>query len=331
MFIVSQISRRLGVAILLPVILCGFWQAAALNAADPPLKALILDGQNNHGMWPKTTFMMKHYLEQTGLFSVDIARTRYTWQGDALLEQYAVPGIETTPMQQPTPDPDFKPDFQKYNVVISNLGYNAATWPEETRRNFIQYVKNGGGLVIVHAANNSFGDWPEYNEMIGLGGWGGRNEQTGPYVFVDDAGAEVRDNAPGRGGSHGRQHEFSVVVRNPEHSITQGMPREWRHTQDELYDRLRGPGQNMEILATAYADPETGGSGRHEPMLMTIRYGKGRVFHTPMGHADYSMECVGFKVSLQRGTEWAATGKVTQPIPENFPTAEKLVKEAFEK
>jgi type 1 glutamine amidotransferase len=86
---------------------------------------------------------------------------------------------------------------------------------------------------------------------------------------------------------------------------------------------LRGPGENMHVLATAFASPEHGGTGRHEPMIFTINYGKGRVFHTPMGHGDYSMECVGFIATLQRGAEWAATGKVTQELPKDFPTAEE--------
>lgn len=289
--------------------------------AAGPMKALIMDGQNNHSAWPKTTFMMKKYLEETGLFEVDLVRTRYTWRGGKLVEQFPVPGIETTEMDKPQTDPDFKPEFSKYDVVISNFGFGAAPWPEETRTSFVEYVKNGGGLVIVHAADNSFGDWPEYNLMIGIGGWGGRNEKSGPYIYLDADGQVVRDESPGAGGHHGSQHEFSIRVRDTAHPITKGMPSEWMHSKDELYDKLRGPGTNMQILATAYASPEVGGSGRHEPMLMTIQYGKGRVFHTPMGHADYSQECVGFIVSLQRGTEWAATGKVTQKIPADFPTA----------
>lgn len=301
----------------------------ASGAESAEFKALIIDGQNNHGAWPKTTVMMKQYLEQTQLFDVDIARTKYTWRGEDLLKQFPLPGVETTPVDKPQTDPDFKPQFKKYDLVVSNFGYNAAPWPEETQQAFVDYVHGGGGLVIVHAADNSFGDWPEYNQMIGIGGWGGRNESTGPYIYLDDNGNVVRDDSKGAGGHHGSQHEFSIVVRDTDHPITRGMPREWLHAKDELYDQLRGPGQNMEILATAYASPEFGGSGRHEPMIMTIRYGAGRVFHTPMGHADYSQECIGFKVTFQRGAEWATTGKVTQPVPDNFPTADHTAIEEF--
>jgi type 1 glutamine amidotransferase len=277
----------------------------ASPAAEPKPKALIIDGQNNHGNWPQTTKMMKKYLEDTGLFAVDVATTA----------------------KQGT-DPNFKPEFSKYAVVISN--YNGAPWPEETKKAFIDYVKGGGGLVIVHAANNSFGDWKEYNEMIGLGGWGGRNEKSGPYVYLNAEGKTIRDASPGGGGHHGPQHPFAIITRDPEHPITKGLPKEWMHVNDELYDKLRGPGEHMTILATAYADKAKGGTGNHEPMLMTLQYGKGRIFHTPMGHGNDSQECVGFITCLQRGTEWAATGEVTVKVPDDFPTADKISQRKFE-
>lgn len=277
-----------------------------LFAAEPELQALIVDGQNNHGNWPTTTKMMKKYLEDTGLFSVDIATTKK----------------EGT-------DPDFKPEFKKYDVVVSN--YNGADWPAETQKAFVEYMRKGGGFVVVHAANNSFGNWKEYNEIIGLGGWGGRNEKHGPYVYLSDEGKVVRDDKQGAGGHHGSQHDFSIIIRDGDHPITKGLPREWMHVKDELYDLLRGPAENMQILATAYADPKQGGSGRHEPMLMTIEYGEGRCFHTPMGHGNDSQECVGFITTFQRGAEWAATGKVTQTkVPDDFPTAEKTSQRKFE-
>ncbi|MFN3485690.1 MAG: ThuA domain-containing protein [Planctomycetota bacterium] len=308
--------------------------ASPLAAAGGPqekLRALIIDGQNNHGAWPKTTAMMKKYLEETGLFTVDVERTAFTWNGKDLVRQYPVPGKETADLPQQKTDPNFRPDFSKYQVVVSNFGWNAAPWPEETRAAFEAYVRRGGGLVIVHAANNSFGDWSEYNRMIGLGGWGGRNEKTGPYVYFDDSGREVRDTSPGPGGAHGPEHEFQIVIRDSSHPVTRGLPEKWMHARDELYDRLRGPAENMKVLATSWSDPSKRGTGRHEPMLLAIQYGQGRVFHTPMGHADYSMECVGFIVCLQRGAEWAATGKVTRTeVPSDFPTADRVSVRKFQ-
>jgi type 1 glutamine amidotransferase len=309
------------------------WSLMILPAfGQPRMKALIVDGQNNHSAWPKTTMMMKRYLESSGLFEVDIARTRFTWNGDEFLAQFPLnDGIQRQHLKEPKADPDFKPAFEKYQVVISNMGFNAAPWPAATKEAFEKYVAGGGGFVVIHAADNSFGDWEAFNRMIGLGGWGGRTEKSGPYVFLDDQGQEIRDTSPGKGGSHGSQHEFEIVIRDPDHPITKGIPRAWLHAQDELYDRLRGPGEGMRILATAYASPAHKGSGRHEPMLMTIDYGKGRVFHTPMGHADYSMECVGFITLFLRGTEWAATGKVTQTqLPSDFPSADTASKRAFQ-
>lgn len=291
---------------------------------EPRLKALIIDGQNNHTVWPKSTVMMKDYLEASGRFEVDVYRTAKTWRGEEHLQTYSLPCCEhTEPVEEPVTDPNFNPAFSHYDVVISNFGWKAASWPQATKDSLEAYVSQGGGLVVVHAASNSFPEWPEYNRMIGLGGWGGRDERSGPYVYFNDKGEKVRDTSPGRGGSHGPQHEFVVEARKPSHPILRGLPERWMHAKDELYDRLRGPAENMTILATAYSSPEFKGTGRHEPVLMTIDYGQGRVFHTTLGHADYSFEGVGFIVTFLRGTEWAATGEVTlDDVPEDFPTAE---------
>ena len=150
------------------------------------IKTLIIDGQNNHDQWPKVTMMLKKYLEASGRFEVEIQRTAFTWKGEAFLEKYMPKNLpETTPNKNPTPDPNFAPDFSKYDLVINNFGWNAASWPEKTKAAFEAYMKHGGGLVVFHAADNSFPDWQAYNEMIGLGGWGNRNEKSGPYVYYN--------------------------------------------------------------------------------------------------------------------------------------------------
>ena len=288
------------------------------------IRLLIVDGQNNHGTWPKTTAMMKEYLEQTGRFGVDVKRTRFTSNGGVLVEEFSIPGFQTFATKSPQSDPDFKPDFSSYDVVLSNFGYGAAPWPEVTRANFEKFVRRGGGFVVVHAADNSFGDWDAYNKIIGVGGWGGRTPASGPYVYFDAEGQEQRDTSTGPTGSHGPQHAFPIVIRQRQHPITRGMPKAWMHARDELYDYLRGPAENMQVLATAYSAKEQGGSGNHVPMLITVRYGDGRIFHTPMGHDDKAMQCAGFATALVRGAEWAATGEVTLPIPEDFPVEDAV-------
>ena len=93
------------------------------------------------------------------------------------------------------------------------------------------------------------------------------------------------------------------------------------HAQDELYDSLRGPAENMKILATAYSPK----SKRHEPMMMTIHYGDGLIFHTPMGHQNgKSLQCLGFITTINRAAEWLSTGKVTQAIPKLSPTGNQV-------
>ncbi|HEX3150924.1 MAG TPA: ThuA domain-containing protein [Gemmataceae bacterium] len=305
--------------------------AAPLLAADP-IRVLIVDGQNNHN-WRGTTPILKKILEDAKIFTVEVATAPSKAAGppkkpsdtknDQVMkvyeEQLAEFKIEDAKYKKNMAA--FRPKFKDFQVVVSN--YNGEAWPKETQSDFAEFVATGGGFVCVHAADNSFPEWPEYNAMIGVGGWGGRNEKSGPYVRVRD-GKVVRDETRGNGGSHGAQHAFVVVVQDAEHPITKGLPAKWMHATDELYDRLRGPAQNLTVLAYANADKAKNGSGENEPMLMAIAYEKGRVFHTTLGHSEVSMKCVGFQTTFARGTEWAATGKVTIAVPSDFPGADKV-------
>ncbi|MBM3876491.1 MAG: ThuA domain-containing protein, partial [Verrucomicrobia bacterium] len=134
---------------------------AAATSHAAPLKALIIDGQNNHD-WKSTTPVIRRILETTGRFTVEVA-TSPAKGGDMA---------------------GFKPRFAGNDVLVSN--YNGEPWSEETQKAFVAYVRGGGGFVTVHAANNSFPEWPEYNTMIGVGGWGGRTEKSGPYIRLRD-------------------------------------------------------------------------------------------------------------------------------------------------
>jgi uncharacterized protein len=288
---------------------------------DVHYKALIITGQNNHN-WQESHPILKQLLDQTGIFVTDIIITP------------EMGGDMTT----------FDPDFSKYDLVV--LDYNGDPFTEKTNSAFIGFVESGGGVVVYHAADNAFPEWSEYNKIIGLGGWGGRNEKSGPYVYYNGNQLIRDDTTKGTGGTHGQRREFMIRTRNFDHPITKGLPAYWMHGKDELYSLLRGPAENMEILATATSEyPVTAKTPhsqnpakdtmqqliayRDEPILMTITYSKGRIFHTVLGHADEgggpAMQCVGFIVTFQRGAEWAVSGNVTQEIPFDFPTAEGVV------
>jgi type 1 glutamine amidotransferase len=301
--------------------LCAVFLAVCAHA-QTKLKVLIIDGQNNH-QWPITSPMLKQILEDTGRFTVDVSTSPAAAPATPRLPKDATPAQKAAHAENlqkhaaalaahktaaPALWDRWRPNFSAYAVVVSN--YNGERWPAAVDAAFLAFVKNGGGFVSYHAANNSFADWPEYNAMIGLGGWGGRNEKSGPYLRLRQT-LWTKDPTPGRGGGHGAQHEFLIEAFVPDHPILRGLPAKWMHAKDELYHGLRGPAENVTVLASALSDK----TNEQEPMLMVIPYGQGRVFHTTLGHYIEAVNGLGFQVTLARGTEWAATGKVTLPAP----------------
>jgi type 1 glutamine amidotransferase len=177
----------------------------------------------------------------------------------------------------------------------------ASVWSDDNKKAFSDAVKGGKGLVVYHHASSAFVGGSEFDkefEKIIAGGW--RKQ-----------------------GNHGKMHQFTVSVRKA-HPITVGI-KEFTHGRDELYQNsLILPGST--ILATAYSDraKDPKNTGKHEPMVWVATYGKGRVYHNALGHDVEAMKSsVGFKVLMIRGTEWAATGKVTTPVPEELKKAEK--------
>ena len=277
--------------------------ASASPRAAAPIRVMLLDGESGgtYHQWQVTTRVLEKELDETGLFDVDVV------SAPAAGASFSA----------------FKPDFTAYQAVVLNYDAPDERWPADLKTAFERYMTNGGGLVVVHAADNAFPRWTAFNEMIGIGGWRNRTAQAGPFWFFKD-GVLMSDTAPGRAGSHGQRRPFQVTVRDPNHPITKGLPRVWMHQGDELYAALRGPGRNMTVLATAHSDPANSGTGRDEPQLMVLSYGKGRVFHSTMGHDVSALSSIDFVATFQRGTEWAATGRVTQTVPSHFPTADAV-------
>jgi type 1 glutamine amidotransferase len=266
-------------------------------------RALIITGQGDYN-WKASAPVLKQILDETGLFSAKI--------------------ITTSPKGGDMSH--FAPDFGKCQLVV--IDYEGDKWPEETMQSFVKWVQDGGGVVVYRGSVNAFPDWKEYGEMTGLRSVNDQGPDKVPFVYY--AGNEVvSDTSSAPGGPAGSVHEFEVRTRVTDHPVTNGLPVRWMHAGDELLQKLGGQMANSRILATANSDTAFAGTGRNEPVLIATDYGKGRVFTTLLGHADeanmQAMQCAGFIVTLQRGAEWAATGKVTQEIPFDFPNAAGVV------
>lgn len=299
-----------------------FASPLATHAKSDPIGVMLLTGRSNKAHnWQGNSAAIEKHLLDAGIFQID--------------------KIITTPTGQSLEG--FAPNWAAYDVVV--MDWEGEEWPEATKTAFVDYMKNGGGLVVVHGSDNSFPHWPEFNEMIGLGGWGqaslhipplypdkpekrgGRDESWGPRVHWQGCQAAQEDSEGGA--FHPKRHDFIMTNRALEHPIMLGLPEMWLQANDEVYSRLRGPAKNMTILATGFANPAIpNASPYNEPLLFTIDYGQGRVFHSTLGHVgakeDHtvaSVNNVSFITTLQRGTEWAATGDVTLSVPDDFPHA----------
>ena len=264
------------------------------------MPVMLLDGESGgpYHDWQHVTPVLKKILDETGLFD--------DHRGDGAAGRCRRSRRS-------------RRSWQRYKAVVMNYDAPDERWPSPLKASFEQYVRGGGGFVPVHAADNAFPGWAAFNEMIGVGGWRGRTAQSGPYWFVKMGNSRRIHRRAGRQSRPTRS--LPARCARADHPIMRGLPPLWMHQGDELYARLRGPGRNMTVLASAYSDPANAGSGRDEPMLLALTFGKGRVFHTTLGHDIDALSSVDFVVTLQRGTEWAATGEVTQKVPTSFPTA----------
>lgn len=271
------------------------------NTQKKLIRVLIVDGYSNHD-WKQTTLVTKKILEESKLFVVSVSTAPATTSEDSLAE--------------------WAPHFNKYDVVIqntNNINDTLLRWPRKVQIELQKYVASGGGLYILHSANNAFPNWKEYNEMIGLG-W--RPKETGYALEIDDNRNIIRV-PPGEGGntSHGKRFDalIHILNRNP---INHDYPSAWITPSMELYNYARGPAKNLTVLSYAF-DPA---NHKNWPVEWIVKYGKGRVYVSSMGHLwqgeiyPISYRCIGFQTTMIRAVEWLAIGKVTYALPLRFPT-----------
>jgi len=281
--------------------------AEDLAAAERParIKVLIVDGYSNHD-WQRTTRLTRGILESTGLFDIQLST----------VPPANAPGFNS-----------WSPPFMDFDVVIqtcNDLGGQGPLWPAPARETFDRFVREGGGLFVLHAGNNAFASWDAYNQMIGLG-W--RKKEYGWALRI--APDESIDRIPpgvGAATSHGARTD-RVVHRLGDHPIYAGLPRTWKTPMLEVYNYPRGPADNLTVLSWA-EDPKT---KERWPVEWVVKYGSGRVYSSTFGHvwrdeADpVDFRCAGFQTIMVRTLQWLAKRPVTFPVPADFPTEDKVV------
>lgn len=264
-----------------------------------PIKVLITDGCSNHD-WKRTTQLVCAILQQSKLFEITVS---------------------TAPAK--TDDPAYatwRPDFSKYDVVIQNYnnGQGGAPWPAPAREAFEHFVQNGGGVFMLHSANNAFPDWDAYNHMIGLG-WRKKDQGTAIEIGPDEKLIRV-PSGEGGGSSH-QPRQNRVIHRLGDDPIHAGMPRAWMTPLIEVYNYTRGPAENLTVFSWA-EDPKT---QVRWPIEWSVTYGKGRVYLSSFGHVWHDevdpvdLRCAGFQTILIRSLQWLAQRPVTYPVPADFP------------
>src|SRR5690554_747739 len=287
-------SVGFGLMILLAMVFFPLW-----GKQEAVSKVVIVDGFSNHD-WKQTSAVIEWLLEGTGRFEVDVTTIPLDSSGWML----------------------WNPDFESYDVVIqntNNINKPELKWPKHAQEKLQEFVEKGGGLYILHSANNAFPEWDEYNKMIGLG-W--RSADTGVALELDSQMNLVRhERGEGKGTNHGDRFDalIQVIKRHP---INEGYPAAWKTVNTEVYSYPRGYVENLTVLSSAYDSTDT---KKVWPVEWVISYGKGRVYNSSMGHLWHgetypeSYRCVGFQTTVIRATEWLATGKVTFPLPPDFP------------
>ncbi|MEP7267143.1 MAG: ThuA domain-containing protein [Saprospiraceae bacterium] len=265
------------------------------------LPVLIIDGFSNHD-WQQTSKVVKWILERSDLFLVDVS----TIPTDSVLAQ------------------NWHPDFSKYRAVIqntNNIQNRKLRWPRNAEIQLERYVAGGGGLYILHSANNAFDHWIEYDKMIGMG-WRPQSFGTALEIIND----KVIKIPPGEGQGTGHGDRFNAKIKIlKRHPINKGYPTTWTTASTEVYYFPRGDGEHLTVLSYAFDSTAT---HRFWPVEWIVKYHKGMVYNSSMGHLwkgetyPPAYRCAGFQTTLVRVTEWLATGKVKYSVPVDFPTAD---------
>jgi type 1 glutamine amidotransferase len=136
------------------------------------------------------------------------------------------------------------------------------------------FLRQGGGLLAIHAASASFREEPCYFEILG-----------GQFV------------------EHGPVESFEVQPTEPQSDLFAGIPP--FSVTDELYRHEYDPGNQIHFTTTVGEE--------HEPVVWTRSHGSGRVCYCSLGHTLNAMRRPQVWQILQRGLAWTCSSTEEAP------------------
>jgi len=255
---------------------------AAAAAFGAPLRVLIVTGASDlpYHDWRETTPFLQQMLEKTGRFKVEVL----------------------TEPRRITPDL-----LNGYDAIL--LNYNGPRWGEVPEKAVEKFIRSGKGMFAFHGA--SYG---EFFGMVFQKGWKAPPDGNPGWVaYSRMLGVTWKPENIG----HSVRHVYTVKWVDRDHPICRGLAPTFQ-ADDELYHRM-DLAKNAHVIATAYSDPAKRGTGKDEPQIWTVRFGKGRVVYTTLGHDIKALSLPGVLAAFAHSIEWVASGEVTLPADISAP------------
>jgi uncharacterized protein len=178
------------------------------------------------------------------------------------------------------------PAIRKYDLLIVSADRRDDEFKFTTSQQeaIFDFVRSGHGYVSIHGANNAAKDWlPAWKEMLG-----------GVFSHFGLPDGKTRKGT------------YTVKIVDTTSPITQGI-KDFT-IKDELYYHIQMQ-PDVQPLATVEYD------GVAWPVAWTHTFGKGRVFHTPLGHRDFGpdkddpLRNPGLSQLIAQGVDWVAAGR----------------------
>ncbi len=202
-----------------------------------------------HGSIPVGVECMKQLGAKTGLFNVTHSEDAAVFAADSLKKFDAVIMLNTTGKV-----------FEK-----------AEAGEEVLKKNLLDFVSNGGGLVGMHSATDTYNDWKEYNDLMG------GSFESHPWGSGD-----------------------TVRVKNldPDHPLNAAFKKDGLTVKDEIYkfrpQTAQPSGRRMLLALDANGTDMKKDDGNKDgmpdrsfyPIAWLSSHGKGKTFYCSLGHND---------------------------------------------